>query len=298
MTQILGLLTPDYVMLASDRLLTWQGGPNDGRVFRDEECKLVCVNNLAGIGYTGLARLGGRPAHEWIGVTLATANCRRPRDAVEALAAHAPTAVRQVARHLRGLTFLTAGWDWFDDPPVLRPHFALVSNTFDGTGQRLSTPVDSFTVHVRLLKADEGFAWHSVGQPLVTERAQALDRNLRRLVQRSIGPKEALRYLVEEIQFTSESASSVGDRILAMCIPVSSVKQTLSTGHSMMLASLPDPQVSTFSYFDPTHNDFCQFGPTYVSGQMATTDVETESRPEENFQSSSMRILHLPPKTT
>lgn len=295
MTQILGLITQEYVILASDRLLTWQGGPNHGKVFRDEECKLVCVAHLAGIGYTGLARLQGRPAHEWIGVTLAKANCLRPKDAVDALVAHAPSAVQQVARHLRNLTFLVAGWDFFGDPPSIRPFFAVVSNSIDDKGQHLVVPSDVFTGHFRALKTDEGFAGHSVGQPLPAKRTTTLDRNLRNLIKRSIGPKEALRYLVKEIQFTSQSATSVGDRVLAMCIPLASVQNMLSTGNALMLAGQPSPATATFSYFDPTMNEFRQFGPTFVSGQTAFTDIETESRPVENFQSVSVRYLHPNP---
>src|SRR6266705_3092427 len=119
MTQIVALLTLDYVMLGSDRLLTWQGGPRSGKVFKDEECKLVAVYNQTFIGYNGLARLDGRPTHEWIGTTLAKANCRRAKNAVDALVASAPEAVSKVARHLRTLSFFAAGWDWFRDPPLL-----------------------------------------------------------------------------------------------------------------------------------------------------------------------------------
>jgi len=297
MTQILALITRDYAMLAADRLLTWNGGPNHGKVYRDEECKVVCIGNLAGIGYTGLARLQGRPAHEWIGVTLAKANSRRPKDAVDALMAQAPTAVQSVPPHLRALTFLIAGWDWFGNPPLLRPHIAVISNVIDDKGQMVAAPSRVFTAHLLLLKENQNLAGHVVGQPLAPERATDLNRNLRRLAERSIGPKEALRYLVDEIQFTSRSAATVGDRVLGMCIPLTSVQDMLRTGHSMMIASQPSVEAPTFAYFDPTMDESHQFGPTYVHGQMAMTDVETESRPEDNnFQSSSMRILHMPSK--
>jgi hypothetical protein len=239
--------------------------------------------------------LHGQPAHEWIGVTLAKAGSRRPKDAVDALLAHAPAAVQGVAHHLRGLTFFIAGWDWFGNPPTLRPHFAIISNTTDNQGKPLAVPSDVFAVHLRLLRTEEDFAGHSVGQPLPPERATALTRNLRRLIEHSIGPKDALRYLVDEIQCTSQAASTVGDRILAMCIPFAAVQKMLNTGHSRMLASQPRADAATFSYFDPTMNEFGQFGPTFVNGSVAVTDVETESRPEDDFQSSSVRFLYRPP---
>jgi len=75
-TQILSVITQEYALLVSDRLLTVGDGPKAGAVFTDDECKLVSLCNICGIGYSGLARLGGSPTHEWIAKTLAVS---RPR---------------------------------------------------------------------------------------------------------------------------------------------------------------------------------------------------------------------------
>ena len=72
MTQIIVALTSDYVLLASDRKLTNCGpdGKPTGVPNKANECKLVHVSNLFGVGYTGHAELEGMPTHEWIAVRL------------------------------------------------------------------------------------------------------------------------------------------------------------------------------------------------------------------------------------
>lgn len=75
MTQIIAALTPDYVLVASDRRLTLANGPRRGEVLDDDTCKLVLLCGVWGIAYTGFARLQGTPTHEWIALTLAKANC-------------------------------------------------------------------------------------------------------------------------------------------------------------------------------------------------------------------------------
>lgn len=297
MTQIIGLLTKEYVMLASDRLLTWLGdGPLSGKVFQDEECKLVCFCGEAGIGYTGMARLGGKPAHEWIAITLAEANCRRLGDVVDTLLLKAPFAIPPVDRRFRGLTFLIAGWSFFGKPPLLRPYFVQISNNVDEAGTPRQEPADEFVALKYVLGPDKTSQLGLVGQPLAASRAQALERNLRRLIKREISPRETLKLLVDEVQNTSKNASNVGAKVLAMCLPRASVEESKRTGRTMMLASEAAREVSTFSYFDPSRNEFLQRGPTLVCGEMATTDTVTESRPEIELQSSSVRILYVPPR--
>jgi hypothetical protein len=46
MTQIIAALTPDYVLLASDRQLTAVHGAHKGQRVHDDTCKLVSVCNI------------------------------------------------------------------------------------------------------------------------------------------------------------------------------------------------------------------------------------------------------------
>jgi hypothetical protein len=298
MTQIVSVITQEYALLVSDRLLTFMEGPMIGQMAADDECKLVSLCNTCGIGYSGLAQLGGSPTHEWIAKTLAAANCRDASQASQVLSQMAPGAIPNLGPKLRRQTFLLAGWAHFDQPPGLRSHFCVVTNALDQNGQLLAAARPEFDRRVRALKDQEQFLWCTVGQTVRPERVRDLERNLRRLVTRQIGPREALRLLVDEVRSTHLAEKSVGDKILGFCIPKKSVESQLRTGHSTALAGLPDEHSAAFTYFDPTYNELRQYGPAYVCGELAATDIQTEHDAARHFQSSQMRILSLPDRGT
>jgi hypothetical protein len=265
-----------------------------GEVFADDECKLVSLCNTCGIGYSGLAQLGGSPTHEWIAKTLAAANCHDAARATQVLVQMAPNAIPRIRADLRGQIFLLAGWAHFQGLHGLRSHFCTVTNALDQNGQLLATPREDFDCRMRALRDNEQFLWYSIGQPVRQKRARTLERNLRRLLAREIGPREALRLLVDEVLNTHAENKLVGQKILGFCIPKESVQDQLRTGHSMLLAKLPDEHSAAFIYYDPKYNELCQYGPTFVCGEYAATDVQTQNDPARNFQSSQMRLLHLP----
>jgi hypothetical protein len=293
-TQIISVITQEYSFLVSDRLLTYGEGPKIGEQFRDDECKLVSLCNKCGIGYSGLAQLGGIPTHEWIAYTLAAANCREAYQASQVLAQMAPGAIRNFSPALQRQIFLIVGWAQFDKPPGLRSHFCLVTNAIGQNGQLLAAPLQGFDCRVRSLKDEEQFLWYSIGEPVRKDRTQALESNLRRLVAGKIGPEEVLRLLVDEVLSTHGAVKTVGEKILGFCIPKKSVESQLKTGQAMMVAKLPDEYSTAFTYFAPEYNELRQYGPTYVCGEFAATEVQTENDPSRDFQSASLKILHLP----
>jgi hypothetical protein len=74
----------DYVLLASDRQLTFIDGANKGKVAEDNACKLVSFLHLFGIGYSGPSRLERKATHEWIATTIAAAGARNVDEATRA----------------------------------------------------------------------------------------------------------------------------------------------------------------------------------------------------------------------
>lgn len=297
MTQVISVITKDYALLASDRRLTIGEGPRRGDVADDDTCKLVSVCNIFGIGYTGLAHFEGLPTHEWIAKTLASENCSVALRASEILKDHAapvlstlklPTKIHQ--------EFLITGWGLFKELTGLHPFMRLISNVRDGSGQPLSQPVDSFASLLKVLGDNESFFCWGIGQPIGKHRGPQLEKNLQRLVKREIGPSAALRLLVDEIVNTSlvEKNPAVGSKVLGFCIPKSSVERQIEAGRSFMLAKQPDSDTVTFTYFEPQFEELQQYGPTYVCGESAATDVRTENDPARNFQSSQFKILSLP----
>ena len=216
LTQIISVITKEYALLASDRRLTYADGPRRGELFNDDTCKLISVCNFCGIGYSGLAKIEGCPTHEWVAKTLASANCSSPKDVSGILTERAGPALSMVRSSIRHQIFLMAGWWYFDVPPGLRSHFCIITNALDESGNMLVEPRESFDCRVRALRDEEEFLWHCVGQPIRQDRAKNLERNLRRLIAREIGPKETLRLLVDEIINTStkEKCASVGSKVL------------------------------------------------------------------------------------
>ncbi|GIK43808.1 MAG: hypothetical protein BroJett011_76410 [Chloroflexota bacterium] len=296
MTQIITVITHEYILLASDRRVTFISGMNAGSIKDDDRCKLVNLCNTCVIGYTGLAEVEGTMTHEWLLHKLAAANCQDPYSAARIISEDATRAFSNSPLAIRRHLFILAGWAYFEDLDGLRPHFCVISNSLDEYGKWLSQAKESFDYRARALRDEEGFLWYATGARLTQSRQKDLERNIRRLMKHEIGPKSALRLLSEEIVHTSRNNRKVGNKVLSACIPKRSVINQIAEGHFRIIAEHPELNTATFTYFDPSSKDLRQFGPAFVCGGMAVTDVETESRPDQDYQSSQLRIISLPKK--
>ena len=296
MTQIIAAITQEYVLLVSDRRLTFLEGPARGQLADDDTCKLVSLCNICGIGYTGLARLEGVPTHEWIAKTLASEECSDPASASHVLSERATAALSGVSSALRRHTFVIAGWAYFENLMGLRPHVCAVTNMMDTSGQTLATAEGTFRILPDALGDERDLAVRVIGQSLMWGRRQHLERNIGKLITREISPKEALRLLVDEIVNSSASFSTVGKKVLALCIPRKAAHSAMESGRSGLLAMQPSEEAASFCYYDATYSELQQFGPTLTCGGFAATDLKTENDPSIDRQSSQMKVLALPKK--
>jgi hypothetical protein len=296
MTQIIAALTPDYVLVASDRRLTLANGPRRGEVLDDDTCKLVLLCGVWGIAYTGFARLQGTPTHEWIALTLAKANCRSPYVASQVLSTEGAKALKAANFQLEQ-TFLMAGWSR-NGHGSLQPHFLLVTNMHDPTGKRLDSPADQLSIFERRLQSSEAYVGRVIGEPLDAPNGKRLDRTFRRMLRHGTSPRPAMQAFVQQISCTSDKKFSVGKKVLAFSIPKIAAEHAFDRGGSVALAAEPDLTTTAFCYFDPLYSQLRQYGPTIVCGQSAMTDVGTVNDSTTGFQSSSVRILHLPDTKT
>src|SRR5713101_7037041 len=111
MTQIIAAITQEYVLLASDRRLSYGDGPRKGEVYDDDTCKLVSLCGTTGIAYSGVGQMKGRvPTHEWIAKTLADVGCYDARCAEQTLVTQAVSGLSTTPAELKRHTFLLAGW--------------------------------------------------------------------------------------------------------------------------------------------------------------------------------------------
>jgi hypothetical protein len=105
-----------------------------------------------------------------------------------------------------------------------------------------------------------------------------------------------MQAFVSEIINTSRATPIVGEKILAFSIPKVAAKKAYETGDYTLLAQEPNLHGIAFCYFDPAYSELLQYGPTNTCGEYAVTDVKTVNDPARNFQSSSLKFLHLPKK--
>jgi hypothetical protein len=293
-TQIIAAITQEYVILASDRRLTYADGYLKGQPYKDI-CKLVNLCGTTGIGYSGVGEMKGRiPTHEWIAKTLAEAGCLDAASAERTLVARTPEALSATPPRWRTHIFVLAGWAHFGDPPVLRPYLAKITNMVDPSGRQAERPLESFCSSRRYLREQEDLLLEVTGQRIISPRLGSLDKNLRRLVRRELGPKEALRLLVDEVIHTSKHCPAVGSKVLGFCIPHKAAQQFFEKGKQVTLAAQPNLDDAAFTYFEEGYSELRQYGPTTICGQWAVTDVEAQNDPSRDFQSSSIRILSAP----
>lgn len=298
MTQIISVITKEFVLLASDRRLTYASGPRAGEIFNDDTCKLVSLCNVCGIGYTGLARICNKPTHEWIATILASEKCRDPASASRIISERATLEFSKVPEFIRHQTFLMTGWVKFNNLEGFRSFFCFITNSLDNFGRVLPKAMDAFQCRIKVLSDTESMLWTSIGQPLTQERESRLERSLRKLVVKEIGPREALRLLSDEIINTSTVANNVtvGDKILGLCIPRLSIERQLQTGQSTLLATQPILNSAAFTYFERGYSELRQYGPTFVCGDSILTDTMTVNDPSRNYQSVAVRIIPRSPK--
>jgi hypothetical protein len=292
MTQILAALTPEYVVVASDRRLVF---PNH-TIADDDSCKLISLCGAWGIAYTGLAQLQRKPTHEWIAVRLAENGCRGAHAAGQVLVAAAGAAFQSVP-FVTELTILIAGWTTSTDQKTLQPHFLLISNMYDSSKGLRPRASREFSCFERRLNAGEPYVSRVIGQTLLPGRGKHLDRFLRRLLKHRVGPAPVVLGFAKEIVETASSRTSVGTKVLALSVPRLAARRAYEMGEYTMLATQPNLADLAFCYFDPEYSGLRQYGPTVVCGESAMTDIETEDDPVRAYQSSSMRILHTPKGT-
>ena len=191
------------------------------------------------------------------------------------------------------LTFLIAGWVR-SDGESLQPHFLLVTNMHDRDGKRRNSEGQDLHIFERRLRPEELYASRVIGQPLAAGRGKHLDRSFRRMLKHRTSPKPAMQSFASEIAHTSDLRGGVGKKVLAFSIPRTAAQRTYHSGENLILAMEPNLLSTAFCYFDPEYSQLRQYGPTFVCGDSAVTDIETQDDPARNFQSSSFRILHMP----
>lgn len=292
MTQIILVLSHEYVLMASDRRLTYldEKKGNSG-VLTDDECKLVALCFHSAIAYTGLARLDGMPTHRWIASILKKYSCIDGTVAANIIMNEAGIALEKIraGSNIKHTTFLIAGYQPTQSGTIV-PYCIRVSNAYGKDGLYLQNADNQFTVKISGMPKDDSFGITVIGEPMNRSQIKRVDRLLKKVNKNGNPPSAALRVIKDEIIVSSNTKETVGKKILGMCLTKKAVELGLLRGTHFLMGNQPiDPKHSTFTYFEEGYNRMIQYGPTYVCGDSAHTDFALEQT--ENTISAKFRLL-------
>jgi hypothetical protein len=134
MTLVLGYISDQHAILASDRRISWVD--TDGKIAtrEDTENKAIVLAGQFIMGYTGFARLGraGVKTEQWVCETLAGVT---PQDYWRTLAAQTEAAIAELRVPLNrsGHAFLAAGFAFTPSSPSrLEAYMVTISNALTG----------------------------------------------------------------------------------------------------------------------------------------------------------------------
>ena len=259
MTQVLALMTHDYVLLAADRRVCVVDPKRLDKgvlVREDEHCKMVCLCSRASIAYSGLAEIRKVATDKWMGSRLADAGSVDPRNAADVIRDQATLQFRKLRDHhphypnsIWRHTFAMVGWGGFTDSPGLRPLICVISNHLDVSGRELDYRRDNFEWNVYRLREQELFRFFAAGEQL--RRRDYFAKSVYGLLKETADPARVLQRLVDEIVFTSQwqklkgKQPTVGHNVLGLCIPRKGAERM----PAIVFPGLPESEYSTYSYF-------------------------------------------------
>lgn len=280
MTLILTALTPEFIVQASDRMLTYPSGD----VARSDAVKSVVVGVDTSFGYTGMAGLpvtasmaAARPylkagewltTSEWIATVAANASSSKLADTA-LLAAEGAKAMQLIGpRESSKLTiFIRTNWTMNERTGDLEPSLVRISNVMDENRFEYSlTRIGSdrhSLLDTSLKKADLS----SIGFS-----PDSLERRIDEEVAGNSDPAKVLALLVDAVREVSrllraKGSLIVGEDVIQTCIPREVVARALKNGSGWTIVNGPASiDYVTFAHNDPTSADVKPVSPVHVLG--------------------------------
>ena len=238
MTLILGCLTRDFVVLASDRRLT---AFDTGKVVDEDENKMVILCGVGIIGYSGISRIDGQFVERWVVDQLLKVGT--DEDPLLALARAATISFNRMPYRLdiKRHAFAVAGYAKLrslpDDPAL--PMATAVTNAMDNEWNWLDKAESSFRLvkpHGIRPRISNMIFW--TGAALKSSESAILKRQIRRVLeQRNHNPLGGVvDTLVTGVRAVSRRNSTVGPNVLATVMP----RSTLNTANVTTSHGYPD----------------------------------------------------------
>ncbi|MEW8405457.1 MAG: hypothetical protein AB2689_28050 [Candidatus Thiodiazotropha taylori] len=290
MTQIIAMITHNFVTIVSDRRLSYLN--EDGsfmRVKTDNECKLVSLCEHSCIAYTGLAELEEIATHKWIALTLKNHKCIDGWLAGKILSEESNKALIDVNKSYSHMTFLITGWKHTDKGLI--PYMLRISNAYNHDESWNTLATNDFRYKLVYLLPDEILESMVVGVRLTRAQTHRLQRSLRKsAIERSL-PSATLEFMSQEIIASSSSGSCmVGKKVLGATIPKNQRLEAKNKGMYFIGHHPPNYLRSTFTYYDENSDGLVVYGPTFICGNTAMTDFEGASE-RNGINSVSFTLL-------
>lgn len=274
MTLIIGCITRDYVVLASDRRFTWEPPIKDPD---DNKNKSVLLCGHFQLGYTGFGELQGKRADIWIADVL---QGKQPAEYFRTIRDTSTRLFRAVGAspERKRQTFLAVGFSSLPgNPGTLHPLVVAISNCLNEQGLTLDRAEPQFTVRVWGIppRRPQFLCW--AGQRLQRDEFLRLRRFLDRHVARGGGPDGVARLLASQIQMVANRNSKVGKSLMISALPRSAVG---STGYTMNLARRSLATDSPSAVYIPKDRVKPEwYGPTVVCPEELSHSVRISTEP-------------------
>jgi hypothetical protein len=167
MTLILSVITPTYVMQASDRRVVVLDDAGQVVDHWDEHNKAVFVAERMTFAYTGHADIAGTDTAEFFQGRLASELGRGApvEEALDVVGEMSEQYLRSLPSTVdRAHAFVGVGWSAGAKLAKRKPFIIGLSNSFDADGNWLSQPNERFSTSTQALPATELFALHVAGR--------------------------------------------------------------------------------------------------------------------------------------
>lgn len=249
MTQLLNLLTHDFVLQACDRRLTY---PN-GTIADPDANKAAWWELGTAFVYSGWATMppDERPTDYWLGDVLAPLDM--DGDALVHLAERAAEVVGSEERQ----AFLGISWARGDSDDDLRPMAVMVSNAYGDEGW-LEEPRSDFTVLIRLLRPSMPFQLGAC-PPLLEDEHRLAAVQFEYLQEQGAGPAEFGNVLVETVRRVAARNCAVGEAVLLNCYPRN------AHGSGSITTAGPNLETRSFSHVPADSTQAIHLAPTFIS---------------------------------
>lgn len=231
MTLLLTCVTDQFVVQASDRLLT----STTGTSVDEKANKATVLGNHATFAYTGLTRCS---AAESTDALLARCLARHEQSFDRLLGYLAREAARSIRnlrlpgvppsdrRAVRRTSFAGGGYvaeknsrlNKMPSLDELHPFLAVISNAQGITEEWRPLADQEFSSVIRLLGRDEQFLLHAAGQPFEGLERVRLERSIRRSLERITHPEPIARLLTRAIRGVADRNRVVGRNVMCTMV--------------------------------------------------------------------------------